>query len=1043
VQTDFFESLQKRFLAMRSKRMSLCIALVGQPGIGKTHATKNILQTLPCKSIGLHATSSASQIAAAIPKATQMVHWKQKQLDLLHKNELPLQAIPLLLALLLEQQAPVVLHLEDAHEANAAQLELIVELAKAILKTKGVALLITSRVQLPEPFTILQVPKLELAEVKDLITSHLTSELPTQALDYIYTRANGNPLFVLEFIRFLTRQGFLWSDGQEWFWREPNNGFVPVTLDALIGQWLSKSLQNTQSQLVLEARAFLPESLSSDILMRVWQVMTDLTTQDFNLATLDLIHQGLLLTTGFAHPLVREVILHELPAISLKNHAIRAVEALEIEDPTSAILLLESAQLSHDQIRQILLRIQNKAQIQNDQRLFALAQARMVWVLPMTEQPQAALEAAKVLEPFDYAQAAKLLEFAWQRNPADLTIVLSLAEFRFDQKRTSEISALLDGLPTELQEIPEVQGWRLVILEFQGRRSDAIVAWEAHPQWHKQVSAKLLALMARLCLREGRSDLMQEVIEFGLQRQGLNTKDLCKLLNVKALLLTQVQGNHQAALALYTKIFELDATMSSALLNRAMIRQKNFNELEGAKQDYEKVIIICSQQGRTILACQAKIHLASLERQLNHLSNAEKLLHESLLICEKSSDQDVLFECYMELSVYYRNLETNLQDLTSFKYAKLGLKLAKESNMAKSAMFRALYNCFKGSKTINELTVAKTFLDEIKMQIDLEQNFESPIQLRKMANYYDLLCEWNEATNNIAQIIELRKRAKIIYTQLDDENNQKIQDFEIFRLQKDLQNMKKIQAWFRAKNLVRIVEKIQYYIDLDNTNPLQIEDLPTKANLVLNVLGPIQIIQEGKEVQYRAKKRLELLIYLLEARAAGRSESNHLELLDALYPELTEAEAKNALKQSVYILRGKFGTDCIISTARGYGLGAVQSDLEELFIQPNSKLWRGTYLHGLGQNYFETVRGALLQQLFSAARNALNTDPTESIRLCQILLEMEPYDHEALKLLFQASTHQPHIARSAYQIIRQRYLEIGEELPMDMKTYFLEQRVLN
>ena len=1039
MQSIFFGTLQKRFLAMRSKRSSLSIALVGLPGIGKTHTTTALLQVLPCKNIGLHATSSPSLIASAIPKTKQLAPWMQKQLDLLHKNELPTEAIPLLLALLLEQQAPIVLHLEDAHDATTIQLEQILVLAKAILKTKGVALLLTSRVDLPEPIVALHVPRLEISAVKDLIATQLNGQIPAEALAFIETRAGGNPLFILEFLRFLTRQGYLWSDGQDWHWREPDSGFVPVTLDALIGQWLSKSVEDIQTQLVLETRAFLPESLNADLVLQVWQAVSGLPEFEFNLAKTNLIQKGLLLDTGFVHPLVREVVLRELPVTSLKNHAIRAVEELEKTDPALALELLETAQLPREQMIQILQRIYQEAR--GNPRVLALAQAHMVRVLPLPEQAQAALKAAKILEPFDYLEAAKLLEFAWQLKPTDPKITLALVEFRFDQKRNSEISHLLDGLAIELQEMTDVIGWRLVVLDSQGQRTQAVTAWEQHPQWHEQMSPRLLSLIARLCLREGRTDLMQQAIEFGLQRQGLSTSELCSLLNLKAIFLSVGQGKYQEALDLYSKILELDASLSSPLLNRAMIRQSNFNDLKGAKSDYEKVILVHSQKGQTILTCRAQIYLASLERQLNNLSAAEKLLQNSLLVCEKSDEKDVLFECYMELSVYYRNLETSLQDLTSFKYAKLALKLAKDSKMANYHLFRAIYNCIKASIIVNELAIAKSYLDEI--HIDASKDPLSPAELKKKANFYDLLADWNEASHNIEQALEIRNKSKIIYMQLDDERNQKIQESEICRLQKDFQSLKIIQAWFKSKNHLQIVEKIQHHIDLRNANSLPSENLSSTPTFILNVLGSIQIIQNGTEIHYRAKKRLEILIYLLEARAAGQSESNHLELLDALYPELTEAEAKNALKQSVYILREKFGTDCIISTSRGYKLGAVKSDLDEIFTQPNSKLWRGTYLQGMGQSYFGIVHGALLQQLLSLAQNALSTDAAQTIRLCQILLEMEPYDQDALALLLQASTHQPHVAKSTYQTIRQRYLEIGEELPLDMKTFMTEQRVLN
>ncbi len=670
MQSIFFGTLQKRFLAMRSKRNSLSIALVGLPGIGKTHTATALLQVLPCKNISLHATSSPSLIASAIPKTKQLAPWMQKQLDLLHKNELPTEAISLLLAVLLEQQAPIVLHLEDAHDATAIQFEQILALAKAILKTKGVALLLTSRVDLPEPIMALHVPRLEISAVKDLIATQLNGQIPVEALAFIETRAGGNPLFVLEFLRFLTRQGFLRSDGQDWHWREPENGFVPVTLDALIGQWLMKSSLDVQTQLMLETRAVLPESLEADTVLQIWQAVSSLPEFEFNLAKTILIQKGLLFETGFVHPLVREIVLRELPVTSLKNHAIRTVEELEKTDPTLALELLETAQLPREQMKQILQRIREKAETEDNPRLVALAQAQMVWVLPLPEQAQAAFEAAKILEPFDYLAAEKLIEFAWQLKPTNPKITLALVEFRFDQKRTSEINHLLDGLPIELQEMTDVIGWRLVVLDSQGQRTQAVTAWEQHPQWHEQMSPRLLSLIARLCLREGRTDLMQQAIEFGLQRQGLSTSELCSLLNLKAIFLSVNQGKYQEALDLYSKILELDASLSSPLLNRAMIKQSNFNDLKGAKSDYEKVILVHSQKGQTILTCRAQIYLASLERQLNNFSVAEKLLQNSLLVCEKSDEKDVLFECYMELSVYYGNLETSLQDLTSFKYAQ-------------------------------------------------------------------------------------------------------------------------------------------------------------------------------------------------------------------------------------------------------------------------------------------------------------------------------------------------------------------------------------
>ena len=48
--------------------------------------------------------------------------------------------------------APVILHLEDLHEASPERLELVGKLAAMIRRSKGAALLVTSREAPPEPF---------------------------------------------------------------------------------------------------------------------------------------------------------------------------------------------------------------------------------------------------------------------------------------------------------------------------------------------------------------------------------------------------------------------------------------------------------------------------------------------------------------------------------------------------------------------------------------------------------------------------------------------------------------------------------------------------------------------------------------------------------------------------------------------------------------------------------------------------------------------------------------------------------------------------
>jgi DNA-binding SARP family transcriptional activator len=154
---------------------------------------------------------------------------------------------------------------------------------------------------------------------------------------------------------------------------------------------------------------------------------------------------------------------------------------------------------------------------------------------------------------------------------------------------------------------------------------------------------------------------------------------------------------------------------------------------------------------------------------------------------------------------------------------------------------------------------------------------------------------------------------------------------------------------------------------------------------------------------------------------------------------LLEPEAKSALKQLVYLLRTKLGSDVIQSTPQGYALGAIASDAEEFLATGNPSLWHGVYLEGLSEGWLPGVRDALVQAIRQKIESLAKTDAKQAARLGQILLEMEPYDRDTLELTLRAIGTQDTLSGNLYRQAQARFEQIGESLP-NSSDAFLRMR---
>jgi hypothetical protein len=237
--------ISRQLGAVVSRRIGVAVGIWGEAGIGKSHAARAVLERVPCRHLTLHATASGAQFVGALPHLSALPAWAQVQLARLERGEtLETGTFAATLAAALGALAPFVLHLEDVHEADPERFDHLEALARAVTRTRGVGLLVTSRAALPEAFRNHRLGPLSMSETAALLEQELKAEQPHDGTEWVFGRTRGNPLFTLEFLRYLTRQGFMWSDGERWHWRAPPEGFMPITVDALISQ-LTLNLAST------------------------------------------------------------------------------------------------------------------------------------------------------------------------------------------------------------------------------------------------------------------------------------------------------------------------------------------------------------------------------------------------------------------------------------------------------------------------------------------------------------------------------------------------------------------------------------------------------------------------------------------------------------------------------------------------------------------------------------------------------------------------------------------------------------------------------
>jgi tetratricopeptide (TPR) repeat protein len=1014
------------------RRSGAVVGLWGAAGIGKTFTAKSALRELSCRSLSVHATVPLSEMARVLPNPKRLPVWAERNLERLERGDhLEMADAANVLAAVLNGLAPVVLHVEDLHEADAERAELWATLAGIVLRSRGVGLLTTSRTEPPRPFRAVRLGPMSRPKSDALIEAEARSKVPTEALEWMYHRAAGNPLFTLEFFRFLARMGHLWSDAKRWHWRTPEGKLVPVTIEALIESVILR-IKDAPSQdqpslaSALEAKAILPPGANETL----WANVSALEPQELTDVRHRLEEQGLLVNGEFVHPLYREVIAGNLDPGRRRALSRRAFQALEYEDVRAAAAFVGDAKLEPDEALGFLERAAEIARAVDDATQAARFLAQAVDFARGEVKGRLALETAKGFRSVYPAEAVRMAELAANHLTDNTEAIFELAELHVTEQRMDDATRVLERLPASERNGPRWWARLIFVKSWAGNPSEAIELWEVHPEWHASADANLIYRIAWV-LPENRNAERVALAEKTLERPDLSALDRAKLLSVIASV-AYTEFRPAQSVELYTEVIRLareagNLSGEAAMLGNRASALYDLDRYTDSKADLEASMRLHANTGSRLGVAFAQQSLAGVLIHFADYERAEELLLESREVMLRADPSEFLVDCERELCNLYIAWQPPHAKMMAHKHAQAALSVGRGLdlpraickglvNLAAAENFNAHHTrALELANEANALSTANGLNNSISAQI------ERAVALGCLGRRDEALESFREI-ERAAQGREAQKTLHLIGLEMD-------------RLTNNLERARERLTWFEAHDLVHGANLVRRYFPmLEITGPQIVINaaIRSEAAARLELLGPARVTLNDQPVSSRGAKRLELLVVLLEARIRGRTEVSQLELCDALYPDVPEPQAAQSLKKMVQLVRGNLGKGAILTTNAGYALGQVASDAEVFLETGDTQLWRGAYLEGAKLSRDdETVQDALYRALRSRIEILLTTDPREAARVSRILLEAEPYDRACLELALRAlraSDNHRSLAR-LYDDAHERFQEIGEVLP--------------
>ncbi|WP_309571030.1 AAA family ATPase [Deinococcus sp.] len=1037
-------SLARRLRALTARRPGLAACVWGEAGIGKTHATSALLRDTPCRSVSVHATVPLPDLIRALPRAARLPAWTRAALESVVTGREVMVPPADLLAALLGQLAPFVLLLEDLHDADPARTELVGQLADAVTRARGVALLVSRRTPpqaWPDSALVIPVQRLSPAHTAALLDAEVGAALPAEAAAWVYGRALGNPLFTLEYFRLLARQGHLWNSGERWRWRAPQRDQpgdrLPVTVEAVIEQELYGAGVSAAAGALMAALAILPHTTSDAHLGAI----AGLPPAPLEAARLELRRRGVLAQGHFAHPLYREVAFGTLTAGQRQELARRATRVFSADPGVTDELsttLIDMAQLEPQEAARLLLSAADTAQPGPHH---AQLVARAADYASGTQRVQLALRAAQELSEHDQPGALHHAEIAARLAP-DLPEAAHLyARLLASEGRLPEAEAWLNRLPAT--ERTGLAWWsRLIKLRGTSRDHRGVMAlWDAHPEFHDKVlaqeEASVVARVAFACANLHDLEQARALATQALSWPGVSVPLRCDLLNVLGIVCYQRNDFEKAARHYDHAVQEARAARpphleAVYLSNRAMALGE-MGQLGARLADLETSLSLFLERGHLLQAARTQVALSDTHLDLAHHAQAEELLLDARDFLIRLEPSEHLVECEYRLSVLYRHWGSPHGGALSLKYARSGLEHARllgvPAKLAWALCYAAIAeSCFAAADTGRRLAAEA---------LEATDRLGAPGP-RGMAHF-----AWAfalEAAGETSEALRAFETAEAELLALNVGDAAREVGLEADRLAHRPAQAAERLAWFMQAGQLNLAHvTCRYFPELCATGESG-SPAPARAALPrLDVLGEMRLGDPatGAPAPVRGRRRRELLACLLEGRLRGRPEVPRLTLTDALYPQADEARGVAALKELVHQTRATLGAGVIRTTESGYALGDLHSDAEDFLHAGNTHLWRGPYLTGVELDADHVIHDTLCRALHERAAATLADDPAEAARVARVLRDTDPYDAAALALhqraLRAAGNHRT-LGR-VYTQAQAAFNEVGESLPGDWNAF--------
>ena len=1041
---NLLQTLTRRVDYVHARRGGLALAVVGEPGIGKSYLGQRLLAEVGGLKLTLHTRDFETRFGALLSYSAAP-SWARQVLERALAGQSP---DPMVLAsavsALLGHAAPALVWAEDFHEVSGSEraTEFWTALARHLPHTRGVALLISSRVPLPDPFAEQRLTPMDGLTGRELLEAQAGAPLPQAALDWIESRGRGNPLFLLEFFRHLNRSGALYLDAadERWRWHEPPASTLPLSVEALIADHLSRLTLDNGAETLLGVWALWDSALPGEVLeAEVAAVLSGLDLAQVNsLETLARI-SGVRAAQTFAHPLFREVALREVPASLRRELAGRCANFSEAA-PERAAQFLPWAQWPAAKAAAFLERALRAASDRGDEARAAEYWDALVEVVPAEQRAEAAMKSAQALRPFHAERSLARATQARQLDPLNAEALSLCARLLAASGRGQEAEQLLQDAADEIKVRPDY--WATV-LETRVSASDysgAMQVWQEQAD-ELQSWPQLQTAVATARVHLGEFEAAVAGIRAALE-QPLDTTERLALLH--ALVRAQISQADPQMFASMAGALELAAEAGRTgvrielLLDRARVLIWAV-QLRGAAADTAEAIRLAETQGDPRLLARAQADQANCLANLGQFREAEDLLLAALNLLggDQVSRHTVLTQLY--LTNLYLEWARPPDALLAVRHARQAVRLGHEVHdtvlltwlLSVAAWAEAAHGDLGRAERLlmeGEALMERSGQHATRPYYSFARGFvlERRGQLESAAQMFENACEQARAL----RIMAFAERFGL----------------EADRLRADRTSAEVRLAFFQQHELHSYARTALNYFPSDEMEATPAHDI--SGSLRLEVLGEVRVTQGGQPLTLRSPSGLRLLVRLLEARLAGRSGVAQEELLEALYPDDDPERSGARLRQQVRRLRTALGAQSVLrretglGAGGGYALGELSSDAEDFLKVHDAKLWRGAYLANF-EGELSSARDVLVYGLRSAGYAAEPHDPREAARLGRILLDIDPFDWAALALTLRNLRQSGEIMEllSLYAGIRQRCTLLGEKLPDTWEDFLRDQEM--